>query len=59
LTPADSSGVDYAVVHPGIIQQRLEMVSRKLAERGATLESPFRRVGCEGAKLTTQPVPHS
>jgi Iap family predicted aminopeptidase len=42
---------------PEVIQQRLEMVSRNLAKRRATLESLFRQVGC--ANLDTQPVPHS
>jgi hypothetical protein len=42
-----------------IIQQRLESVPRKLADRKATLESLFQQVGCEGDRFVEQPVPHS
>jgi Zn-dependent M28 family amino/carboxypeptidase len=43
---------------PEVIQQRLEMVSRNLGERRATLESLFREVGCDGPDLTTEAIPH-
>jgi hypothetical protein len=46
-------------VAPEAIQQRLEAVPRKLAARRQELESLFRESGCEGGKLTEQPVPHS
>ena len=44
---------------PETIQQRLEMVSRNLAQRRATLQTLFEKAGCAGGNLTTQAVPHS
>ncbi len=41
------------------MQQRLERVSRKPAERRATLEALFREAGCDGVNLREQPVPGS
>lgn len=59
LGAADSIHVEYDAVEPAVIQQRLEMVSRNLAERRATMESLFQHVGCDGANLATEPVPRS
>jgi hypothetical protein len=56
---AESVRIEYAAVQPAVIQQRLEMVSRKLAERRGTLESLFAHVGCGGDNLTNQGVPGS
>jgi Zn-dependent M28 family amino/carboxypeptidase len=56
---ADSVRIEYGAVQPQLIQQRLEMVSRKVAERRATLESLFAHVGCGGDNLTNQGVPGS
>lgn len=44
---------------PATIQQRLEAVPRKLADRKATLESLFQQAGCDGDRFAEQPVPHS
>jgi hypothetical protein len=57
--PAGSTKIEYFTVAPEVIQQRLEMVQPKLADRRATLQRMFEKVGCEGERLATQPVPHS
>ena len=44
---------------PPVIQQRLESLSRNVAERRAILERLFREVGCDGADLYAQKVPGS
>jgi len=41
------------------IQDRLNAVPRKLADRVATLESLFHEVGCGDDRFFEQPVPHS
>jgi Zn-dependent M28 family amino/carboxypeptidase len=56
---ADSIHIEYGAVPPDVIQKRLEMVSHKLPERRATLESLFEQVGCGGEFLTNQGVPGS
>lgn len=57
--PADSTKIEYATVPPEVIQQRLELVKPKLAERRGTLENMFEEVGCAGDRLAREPVPHS
>src|SRR5580698_3560331 len=57
--PANSPKIVFDSLEPAIIQQRLESVPRKLADRKATLESLFQEAGCEGDRLVEQPVPHS
>jgi Zn-dependent M28 family amino/carboxypeptidase len=56
---AHGSDLPIVVVREALIQQRLELVPRKLAERRAQLEALFREAGCEGESLTTLAVPHS
>lgn len=48
--------VGFTAIKPEIIQQRLELVQRRRADRKDALESLFREVGCNPAG---QPVPHS
>jgi hypothetical protein len=57
--PAGPVKVEIETVPPEVIQQRLSMVSRKMSDRTAAIESLFRAVGCEGGRLSEQPVPHS
>jgi hypothetical protein len=57
--PADPVQIKFDSIAPAIIQQRLERVTRKLADRRAALESLFQEVGCQADRLTEQPVPHS
>lgn len=45
--PPQSTQVQFAQVAPELIRQRLEMVSRKQAERKSVLESLFAEAGCE------------
>jgi Peptidase family M28 len=54
--PPDSISIVFDAVAPALIQQRLELVTRNLRDRRATLQSLFEQVGCEPAG---QPVPHS
>lgn len=56
---ADAAKVDYDLVARALIQQRLERVTRKLADRRTTLQAMFQEAGCTGDRLTTQVVPHS
>jgi aminopeptidase S len=42
-----------------VLEERFEMVSRKMLERQATLEKLFTEVGCSGEYFTTQKVPGS
>jgi Zn-dependent M28 family amino/carboxypeptidase len=53
IAGALSLGAQTTLVKQPVIQQRLEMVSRELPERRATLERLFHEAGCE---VTTQPV---
>jgi Zn-dependent M28 family amino/carboxypeptidase len=50
---AQTSSVEVKLMTEPVIQERLEMVSRKLAERRATLEKLFSDSGCT---VTSQPV---
>lgn len=50
--------IQIAAVKSELVQARLESVSRKIAERRATLESLFRETGCDGDRLSEQAVPH-
>jgi hypothetical protein len=50
---AQTSSVEFLLVKEPVIQQRLEMVSRKLPERRATLEKLFTDQGCD---VAIQPV---
>jgi aminopeptidase YwaD len=56
LPYAQAGSVEFDAVSPWIIQQRLETLSQKLAERRTTLERLFEHDGCTGENLTTQPV---
>lgn len=53
---AQPAQIQYEQVAPEIIQQRLQMVSRKLPERKSTLESLFGEAGCGADRLSEQPV---
>jgi hypothetical protein len=57
--PANPPKVIFDALPPALIQQRLEAVPRKLADRKATLESLFHEAGCDGDRFAEQPVPHS
>ena len=48
--------VQFECVAPNLIQQRLEMVSRKPSERKSTLESLFDQAGCGEEYRSEQPV---
>src|ERR1051326_3280076 len=48
--------VEFDALNPAVLQERLEMVSRKMPERQATLERLFAGAGCSGENFTTQPV---
>jgi Zn-dependent M28 family amino/carboxypeptidase len=50
---AQTSSVEFLLIKEPVIRQRLEMVSRKLPERRATLEKLFTDQGCD---IATQPV---
>lgn len=52
-----STRVEFETVKQDVIQQRLEMVQRKVSDRQRVLEDLFRQVGC--ADLTEQRVPGS
>jgi Zn-dependent M28 family amino/carboxypeptidase len=56
---AQGANLSLELVHPAVIQQRLELVPAKLAERRAQLEALFAEVGCDGEHLTMLAVPHS
>jgi hypothetical protein len=49
--------VEFQLLQPSLIQQRLEALRRKFSERGTVLHSMFQDVGC--SDLTTQRVPGS
>ena len=53
---AQNFSLDMTLVAEVRVQERLEMVSRKMAERQATLEKLFADAGCEGESFATQPV---
>jgi hypothetical protein len=50
--------IQFTAIKPEIVEARLESVSRKLAERRATLEALFRESGCDGDRLFEKTVPH-
>lgn len=50
----DSTRVEFEVLNPALIQQRLEQVQRKTTDRRTTLEALFRETGCPD--LTEQPI---
>lgn len=50
--------IEINALAPLVIQSRLELVTRQVPERRATLESLFRQAGCEGAFLSEKPIPH-
>jgi hypothetical protein len=56
---AQTMHLEVTLLKEPIIQQRLEMVSRKLPERRATLEKLFGEAGCANESFTTQRVPAS
>jgi hypothetical protein len=56
---ADSNKVVFRALGETTIQQRLNAVPRKLADRVATLESIFREAGCDGGRFREQSVPGS
>jgi Peptidase family M28 len=58
-SPKDSPKIVVAVLKQEIIQQRLESVPRKLADRVSTLESMFQDAGCSGDNFSRQPVSSS
>lgn len=57
---AQSSAVRIEIysLAPSVIQSRLELVTRKIIDRRARLESLFREVGCDAEYLTEQSIPH-
>jgi aminopeptidase-like protein len=59
LAQPDPPKVVFDALKPEIVQQRLEAVPRKLADRKATLESLFQEAGCDGDRFAEQPVAHS
>ena len=56
---AEAPEILISQIGPSTIQQRLNAVPRKLADRVATLESMFHEAGCEGDRFSEQPVKHS
>src|SRR5689334_25158876 len=50
---AHAAGVEMTLWNPTLIQQRLELASKKLPERRAAIEKLFTDAGCE---VVTQPV---
>jgi hypothetical protein len=57
--PADSPKIVFDALRQAIVQQRLEAVPRKLADRKAALESLFHEAGCDADRFVEQAVPHS
>jgi aminopeptidase-like protein len=57
--PADAPKIVFDAVGQSTIQQRLQAVPRKLADRVATLESFFHEAGCDGDRFAEQRVPSS
>ena len=57
--PTSAPKIVVAQLGPTTIQQRLNLVPRKLADRVAALESLFHEVGCDGERFFKQPVRHS
>jgi len=57
--PAEAPKIVVAQLGPTTIQERLNAVPRKLADRMATLESLFHEAGCGDDRFVEQPVPHS
>ena len=55
----ESTRVAFRDLGPTVIQQRLALVPRKLADRKAAIESLFHEAGCEADRFAEQPVPHS
>jgi hypothetical protein len=58
-TPPDNQKIVVAQLAPATIQDRLNSVPRKLADRVAKLESLFHDAGCADDRFFEQPVPHS
>jgi hypothetical protein len=56
---ADTPKIVFSQLGSPSIQERLNAVPRKLADRVATLESFFHEAGCGEDRLSEQPVPHS
>src|SRR5262249_46812342 len=54
-----SASVELTMLKSLVLEERVEMVSRKMLERQATLEKLFTDVGCSGEYFTTQKVPGS
>jgi hypothetical protein len=57
--PPVSKPAAFNVLGPDTIQERLNAVPRKLADRVTTLESIFHKAGCDGGDFREQPVPGS
>src|SRR5207302_2060459 len=53
----ESVRVEYVPVSRQLIQQRLELATRKIREREATIESLFKEVGCLNLVVQTIPFP--
>jgi hypothetical protein len=53
------TGVEFDTLAPQLVQQNLALVPTKAAERRPVLESMFKEAGCDGDRLTAQPIPHT
>ena len=53
---SDFNHIEYRSVDAAIIERRLELVTRKLVDRKAALESLFDEVGCNADRFAEQPV---
>jgi aminopeptidase-like protein len=58
-SPSDTTPVHLEIVARPLVQQRLEAVPRKLADRKTALEASFQEVGCGQERFTEQRVPGS
>ena len=56
LAAAQSTHLELDLLDQQIIEERATKLSKKVAERRATLEQLFREAGCDGANLTTEKV---
>jgi hypothetical protein len=56
---ADAPKIVIAQLGPATIQERLNAVPRKLADRVARLQSLFHEAGCDDDRFSAQTVPHS
>ncbi len=59
VTAHGQTRIQFDTLAPDLIQNRLALVPQRASEREPELESLFREAGCEGDRLSEQPIPHT